>query len=189
MGLMALLTLLVLWGLEWMSQLLAGRSQAPCETKVREVLDPFWTVALAYAVFAIGAAVFLFLWETYARSKKIPCWTRGSPQTVEDVQHPRNERYDTLDDDHLAVPRNSIEIDHILQTKNFTKDGEPIPELLVLDRTACSPCLGGPAGCWCPPFYPVKALCWLICVWLVATLLRVWLELEVRAELHCPPSS
>ena len=26
---------------------------------------------------------------------------------VDDAQHPRNERYDDLPDDHLAVPRNS----------------------------------------------------------------------------------
>ena len=60
---MILLTLLVLWGLEQLSQYLAGGSQDPCEDRVREFLDPFWTVALAYLVFAIGAAVFLFLWE------------------------------------------------------------------------------------------------------------------------------
>ena len=145
----------------------------------------------------------------------MPCCP--APQ-VEDVQHPRNERYGDLPDEHLAVPRNSIEIDHILEDKNFTRDGEPVPvrrcprllddsfvcrwsslltsvgdcvgqELLVLDRCATSPCLGGPAGCWCPPFYPMKGLCWVISVWLVAALLRVLLELGVRAELDCPPSS
>lgn len=68
---MALLTLLVLWCLERMSELLAGSSQAPCETRVREVLDPFWTVALAYVVFAIGAAVFLFLWEVRCRQPHV----------------------------------------------------------------------------------------------------------------------
>ena len=46
---------------------------------------------------------------------------------VEDVQHPRNERYGDLPEEHLAVPRNSMEIDHILENKNFTREGEPIP--------------------------------------------------------------
>jgi hypothetical protein len=63
LALIAFLTLLVLGALERFSQFLAGSSQHPCELRVRAVLDPFWTVALAYAVFAIGAAVFLFLWE------------------------------------------------------------------------------------------------------------------------------
>jgi len=74
----------------------AGGSAA-CEARVRQLLDPFWMVVMAFAVFAIGVAVFLFLWQTYARAKKVPCWVWGSPQTVHDPQHPRNEAYDDLD--------------------------------------------------------------------------------------------
>ena len=73
LALIAFLTLLVLWGLERFSEFLAGSSQNPCELRVREVLDPFWTVALAYVVFAIGAAVFLFLWEVrQSRPRSLP---------------------------------------------------------------------------------------------------------------------
>jgi hypothetical protein len=60
---------------------------------------------------------------------------------VDDAQHPRNERYDDLPDDHLAVPRNSIEIDHILENKNFTRDGEPIPVHRCPRLLAASFCL------------------------------------------------
>ena len=74
---LAALTLLVLWSMELFSEWLAsptgGQEARTCERDVRKVLDPFWTVAIAYAVFAIGAAVFLFLWKTYASAKKIPC--------------------------------------------------------------------------------------------------------------------
>ena len=79
LALLTLLTLVVLWGLERFSQFIAGRSQDPCEARVRAVLNPFWTVALAYGVFAIGAAVFLFLWEV--RQCSPPPYSRrsGSP--------------------------------------------------------------------------------------------------------------
>jgi hypothetical protein len=60
-----------------------------------------------------------------------------------------------------------------------------VPELLTLDRVALSPCLGGPAGCWCPPCYPAKAVCWLLGAWVALGLLRLLLELAVRAQLDC----
>eukprot|EP01043_Picozoa_sp_COSAG02_P096798 COSAG02_NODE_33053_length_506_cov_0.914005_1_plen_104_part_01 len=53
--LIAFLTLMVFWILERFSQFFTGSSQDPCELRVRAVLDPWWTVALAYVVFAIGA--------------------------------------------------------------------------------------------------------------------------------------
>lgn len=65
---LAALTLLILWSMEqfseWIARPTGGEAARECEQLVREVLDPFWTVAIAYAVFAIGAAVFLFLWRT-----------------------------------------------------------------------------------------------------------------------------
>ena len=87
----------------------AGGSAA-CEARVRQLLDPFWMVVMAFAVFAIGVAVFLFLWQTYARAKKVPCWVWGSPQTVHDPQHPRNEAYDDLDRCARSFPSSHLEM-------------------------------------------------------------------------------
>ena len=85
----------------------------------------------------------------------------------------------------LAVPRDSAEIQAIEQPE-YDEEGEPRPELLVLDTCARPPLLGGPAGCWCPPFYPAKAACWLCTVWLIAGVLRLLVELSVRSEIDCP---
>ena len=59
-----------------------------CEAHVRAALRPVTMLLLEGTLFGIGAAVFTFLWVTYARAKKIPAWVWGMPQTVVDEQHP-----------------------------------------------------------------------------------------------------
>eukprot|EP01048_Picozoa_sp_COSAG05_P002250 COSAG05_NODE_87_length_20404_cov_42.272051_20_plen_158_part_00 len=45
-----------------------------CEAHVRAALTPLSMLALESTLFGIGAAVFTFLWVTYAKAKKIPVW-------------------------------------------------------------------------------------------------------------------
>lgn len=161
------------------------RETSMCEARVRRLMGPLTMVFLESTVVVIGGGVFLFLWTTYARAKKIPLWTWGSPQTVTDKQHPANEYYPTLPDNMLAIPRDSEDLDNILHPQTDA-DGEPVPELLVLQRVvARSPCLGGPAGCWCPTCYPCKAACWLISTWLAVGICRFLIEDAVRSQLGC----
>eukprot|EP01046_Picozoa_sp_COSAG06_P048623 COSAG06_NODE_7305_length_2551_cov_6.296085_2_plen_445_part_00 len=239
LAVLVLLTLAVLYGLEELSEAIAGRSDKPCESEVRRVLNPNWTVVLAFAVFAIGAAIFLWLWQVRLQRKRLHrtlCWhaqrqrmhlavglepardepvrsryqsadvrwrqedtlldkvdsadgarraarppahlaisshSRFPPSVtsmrrgarpagcararlptalthalahalahahaqVEDEQHPRNEHYDDLPDDLLAVPRDSMEIQNVLECNNYSRDGEPIPVRALLQRAAAA---------------------------------------------------
>ena len=265
LAVLVLLTLAVLYGLEELSEAIAGRSDKPCESEVRRVLNPNWTVVLAFAVFAIGAAIFLWLWQVRLLRKRLHrtlCWhaqrqrmhlavglepARAEPvrsryqsadvrwrqedtlldkvdsadgarraarppahlaisshsrfppsvtsmrrgarpagcararrptalthalahalahAQVEDEQHPRNEHYDDLPDDLLAVPRDSMEIQNVLECNNYSRDGEPIPVRALLQRAAGAAGAAGAAAagaaagggrdcCWC--------CCW--CCW------------------------
>ena len=56
---------------------------------------------------------------------------------MDDKQHPNSLAYATLSDDVLALPRDSREFDRILRPER-NEDGEPIPELLVLNRCTVS---------------------------------------------------
>ncbi len=243
LAVLVLLTLAVLYGLEELSEAIAGRSDKPCESEVRRVLNPNWTVVLAFAVFAIGAAIFLWLWQVRLLRKRLHrtlCWhaqrqrmhlavgleparaepvrsryqsadvrwrqedtlldkvdsadgarraarppvhlaissrsrfpppvtsmrrrarpagcTRARRPTalthalahaqVEDEQHPRNEHYDDLPDDLLAVPRDSMEIQNVLECNNYSRDGEPIPVRALLQRGAAAAAAAAAAAVW-----------------------------------------
>ena len=52
-------------------------------------------------------------------------------------------------------------------------------------RFACNPCLGGPAKCWCPPFYPTKVLCWLVGVAVLLLVLYYMLDIMLKVQLGC----